>query len=294
MTNFFSIFRSVPAQLTPLQVESLIEEYLRAFDVPGDTPKKDGAQHSISMKSIKNGKKDDTDKKTIEKRGSSCGFDRSASSIRTTRPPDTEDPHTSSPSVQPEEVHKTAFEMSDDKEFEGRALIDVSAGDRGIASVPTLGEYGERQWVLKDEVSSVVPDEELIGRDPSAADWEAVVDPHGKFINDTDNNNGAGSAPAFSSTVSHSQTRPRSTPRRRCTDQPPPIAKIGTDHREVQRYTAVAITCTGEALGHVLANESMKRYFFGLANLCATVSHNFRIFIFICMVKFRYIVVIYS
>lgn len=41
--------------------------------------------------------------------------------------------------------------------------------------------------------------------------------------------------------------------------------------REVQRYTEVAITCTGEALSFILNSEYIKHYFFGLANLCTTV-----------------------
>lgn len=67
---------------------------------------------------------------------------------------------------------------------------------------------------------------------------------------------------------------------------------------EVQRYTQVAITCTGDALGFILNNDVIKRYFFGLANLCTTVhvyhlsQERFFVCVCVCVERFFFAQVI--
>lgn len=295
--SLFLLRRTAPSQLTPEQVEALIDEYLRAFDVEGDYTKEDTATKATNQ-STKSVGRNQTQKKTVHEFQGSDAI-QSHSTVQNARDLDTELDKNQLPKIQEQRLHERVCDLSfTEDRYEDRYDIYTY-------TVPTLREYGERQWILDErEITPNNENNELIGKDQTITDWESVINPESPFnrpqqYRDVISNYYKNRTfPKFQLSANHGESQPspqsrslsmtsitkQSSSNLSSTEQDSitPLTKNKHGGREpgresvmqVERFTAVAITCTGEALNYVMANDSIKRYFFGLANLCATVCHS--------------------
>lgn len=320
------IRRSVPVQLTPQQVDALIEEYLRAFDT-------DKASSVTSKKSptVITRTNVFVPQEPRERRKQGKPSPRPADGAQPVEDPT----HTlSCPSSENEKGPPT---LSQRVKRSGSSRH--GSNKHSFRSMPTLRAFGERRTFVGEENEI---DDELVGKDSSPVVWESVIDPvdprlchnmrrgfrpstvrpaglldsrrplRRRSIAAGDAGTTAGASRHQRTTTRHRSAKPHGILRTESLHRAAPhegrsmaargdsrtrslVLETGEDQvnerggsrvavdpsfvknggsgnaLQVEHYTAVAITCTGEALQYILAEDSTKRYFFGLANLCATV-----------------------